>query len=154
MYFISVVLLLLVFPAGSVVIDLLWGGSADIMVPIGKWFVFWAVGVRLFLAGVRQVARPQFTAEVIFEIKDKTSLAIVREVGFANLAMGSLGLASLGQSKWVMPAALVGGLYYGLAGIGHIIRGRLNFSGWVALTSDLFIFALLALFLESRVLNF
>jgi len=36
MYFISVVLLLLVFPAGSVVIDLIWGGSADIMASVGK----------------------------------------------------------------------------------------------------------------------
>lgn len=154
MYFISVVLLLLVFPAGSVLIDLLWGGSADILVLIRKWFVFWAVGVRLFLAGLRQVARPRFTAEDIFEIKDKASFALVREVGFANLSMGSLGLASIAQSKWVIPAAIVGGLYYGLAGIGHIIRGRLNFAGWVALTSDLFIFALLALFLASRGLNF
>jgi hypothetical protein len=151
MYFISVILLLLIFPAGSVAIDLLWGGGADKMVLIGKWFVFWAVGVRLFLAWLRQVARPQFTAEDIFEIKDKASFAIVREVGFGNLAIGALGLFSLGQSVWIIPPAIVGGLYYGLAGIGHAMRGSLNFSGWVALASDLFIFALLALFLASRV---
>jgi hypothetical protein len=143
--------LLLVFPIGSAAIDLLWGSSADKMVLIGKWFVFWAVGVRLLLAGLRQVARPQFTAEHIFEIKDKASFTIVREIGFANLAMGALGLLSLAQSAWIIPAAIVGDLYYGLAGIGHAMRGRLNFAGWVALTSDLFIFALLALFLTSRV---
>ena len=130
MYFISVILLLTVFPAGSVAIDHVWGGGADKMALIGKWFVFWAIGVRLFMAGMRQVARPQFTAEGIFEI-NKASFAIVREVGFGNLAMGALGLLSLAQSTWVIPAAIVGGLYYGLAGIGHIIRGRLNFAGWV-----------------------
>jgi uncharacterized protein DUF6790 len=154
MYFISVILLLIVFPAGSVAIDLVWGGGADKMALIGKWFVFWAIGVRLFLAGMRRVARPQFTAEDIFEIRDKASFAIVREVGFGNLAMGALGLLSLAQSTWVFPAAIVGGLYYGLAGIGHAVRGKLNFSGWVALTSDFFIFGLLALFLASRGLNF
>jgi hypothetical protein len=150
MYLISVCLLLFVFPAGSVVAELLWIGGTDITLLIGKWLVFWAVGVRLFLAGLRQVARPQFTAEGIFQIRDKASFAIVREVGFANLAMGGLGLLSLAQHAWVIPAAVVGGLYYGLAGIGHAMRGRLNFHGWVALTSDFFVFALLACYLAGR----
>lgn len=75
MYFISVILLLTVFPAGSVAIDLVWGGGADKMALIGKWFVFWAIGVRLFMAGMRQVARPQFTVEGIFEITRRPSLS-------------------------------------------------------------------------------
>jgi hypothetical protein len=32
---------------------------------VGKWFVFWAaVGVRLGLAGLRQILQPSFTAEI------------------------------------------------------------------------------------------
>jgi hypothetical protein len=150
MYLISVVLLLFVFPAGSVLVESFWlPGSADVMTLIGKWFVFWAVGARLFIAGVRQVAQPQFTVD-IFEIKDRAAHAIVREVGFGNLAMGVLGLASLAKSGWILPAAVVGGLYYGLAGVGHLVRGRRNLNEQVALVSDLLIFVLFAAFVISR----
>ena len=86
MYLASIVLLMLVLPAAGVIVEALWFGSAaDVMLLVGKWFVFWAVGVRLFIAGVRQVAQPQFTAESIFEIKDRAAFGIVRELGFANL---------------------------------------------------------------------
>lgn len=120
------------------------------MALVGKWFTFWAVGVRLFLAGVTQTFRPQFTAESIFAIKDQAALAIVREVGFGNLAMGTLGLLSLAYPDWVMPAAIVGGLYYGLAGVGHAMRGERNVKEQIALVSDLAIFVLLAIFVVTR----
>jgi hypothetical protein len=94
--------------------------------------------------------QPQFTAGSIFGIKDDAALGIVREVGFGNLVIGTLGLASLAFPSWVVPAALVGGLYYGLAGIGHAMRGERNAKEQVALVSDLWIFALLAVFVASR----
>ncbi len=151
MYVVTVVLLLLILPAASVVVEALRvGGTLDIMLLIGKWFVFWGVGVRLFIAGVRQVLQPQFTAESIFEIKDRGAFPIVREVGFGNLAMGTLGLATLAKSGFLVPAAVVGGLYYGLAGVGHILRGGLNLQGWTAMISDLFMFIVLAGFVASR----
>ena len=68
-YLIVVVLLMLVFPLTSIAIV-----HVVFMVPIswgliGKWFVFWVVGVRLFTAGIRQVLKPAFTAQEIFHIK-------------------------------------------------------------------------------------
>jgi hypothetical protein len=150
MYLVSVILLLFVLPAASVLIDLVWVGGTDLLLLIGKWFVFWAVGVRLFIAGVRQVVQPQFTSEGIFEIKDRAAFAIVREVGFGNLSMGTLGLASLAKSGFLMPAAIVGGLYYGLAGAGHLLRGGRNFAGQTAMISDLMMFVVLAVFVASR----
>ena len=104
MYFIFVALFLFVLPAISVVVEaLLRGGSGDLILLVGEWFVFWGVGVRLFIAGVRQVAQPRFTAESIFQVKDRGALAIVREVGFANLAMGALGLLTLAKPDFLMP---------------------------------------------------
>jgi hypothetical protein len=110
------------------------------------------VGVRLFLVGVMQTLRPQFTAQSIFDIRDEGALAVVREVGFGNLAMGTLGLVSLGKPGWVVPAALAGGLYYGLAGIGHVFRKTRTLKEQIALVSDLAISALLAVFVASRAL--
>jgi hypothetical protein len=153
MYLAAVVLLMLVLPVASVAIEALRApGAAELMPLVGKWFTFWAVGVRLFLAGVTQTLRPQFTARSIFAIKDEGALAVVREVGFGNLAMGTLGLASLAEPGWLVPAALAGGLYYGLAGVGHVLRKTRNLKEQIALVSDLAIFALLAVFVVSRLL--
>jgi hypothetical protein len=143
MYLASIVVLLLVAPVVSVAADIaLCGGELTPL--IGKWFVFWAVGVRLCLSGLRQVMQPQFNTEGIFRIKDPASHAIVREVGFANLSMGVLGVFSLAAGRLVWPGALVGGLYYGLAGAGHLVRGNRNSQEQIALISDLLIFVLLA----------
>lgn len=151
MYYIAVVLLLLVLPAASVVVEAHYSAGADIMWLVGKWFVFWACGVRLLAAGLMQTLRPEFTAKSIFEIDAPAAHAIVREVGFGNLAMGTLGVASLFEPSWVVPAAIVGGLYYGFAGLGHLLR-RGNLKERFALWSDLAIFALLAVFVVSRLI--
>lgn len=151
MYYIAVVLLLLVLPAASVVVEAHYSAGADIMWLVGKWFVFWACGVRLLAAGLMQTLRPEFTAKSIFEIEAPAAHAIVREVGFGNLAMGTLGVASLFEPSWVVPAAIVGGLYYGFAGLGHLLR-RGNLKERFALWSDLAIFALLAVFVVSRLI--
>ena len=37
------------------------------------------------MAGIRQITNPAFTAKEIFHIDSMASLAIVRELGFANL---------------------------------------------------------------------
>jgi hypothetical protein len=147
MYFVVVILLLFVFPMASVIAEAtLSSNGASIIFLVGKWFAFWAVGVRLFIAGLRQVIQPGFTAKEIFGIQDTASFAIVREVGFANLSMGLLGICSVVRQGWIVPAALVGGLYYGLAGAGHIFHKNKNAKEYTAMISDGFVFVLLAVF--------
>jgi hypothetical protein len=51
-----------------------------------------------------------------------------------------------------VPAAIVGGLYYSLAGIGHVMRGERNTKEWIALLSDLAIFLLLAVFVAGSLM--
>jgi hypothetical protein len=147
MYFVVVILLLLIFPVASVTTEAaLSGHTVSLMFLTGRWLVFWAVGIRLFIAGARQVIQPQFTAEEIFGIHDSGSFAIVREVGFANLSMGLLGLCSFFRTGWILPAAIVGGLYYGLAGIGHIFQKKKNAKEYTAMISDGFVFLVLLVF--------
>ena len=60
--------------------------------------------------------------------------------------MGTLGLLSLALPEWVVPAAIAaGGLYYGLAGIGHVLHAERNAKEQVALVSDLAIFVVFAI---------
>ncbi len=148
MYFIQVILLMFVLPVASVTIaEVRSPHPANMVFLMGQWFVFWAVGVRLFVAGARQVAQPGFTAEQIFDIHDSKSFAIVRELGFANLSVGLLGICSVVRPGWIVPEALVGGLYYGLAGAGHIPRKAKNAKEYTAMVSDAFAFVVLLLFL-------
>ena len=146
MYLSMVVLLMGALPVGSIlIVYFLSDGYADPAYLIAKWFVFWSVGVRLLLAGLRQVANPRFTADTIFGLKDEGALVVVRELGFANLSIGLLGALSLARPDWIVPSAIVGGLYYGLAGILHLLKGERNFIENVAMTSDLLLFAVLAI---------
>ncbi|HVZ04633.1 hypothetical protein [Hyphomicrobium sp.] len=145
MYFIIIALLLFVLPFASVVIEAMLSAGVDVLWLVGKWFVFWACGVRLFIAGMKQTLQPAFTAKSIFEIDAPAAYAIVREVGFGNLSMGALSLATLAEPRWLVPAAIVTGLYYGLAGLGHLFREG-NIKERVALWTDLWAFAILAIF--------
>ncbi|MGD0435189.1 MAG: DUF6790 family protein [Bryobacteraceae bacterium] len=150
MYYAAVILLLFVFPAASVIIEASFSRDAvRFSFLIGRWLVFWAVGVRLFIAGLRQVLQPRFTAAEIFGIHDPASFAIVREVGFANLSMGLLGVCTLFRVGWMVPAAIVGGLYYGLAGLGHVFQKSKNAKEYMAMVSDGFVFLALTAFLAN-----
>jgi hypothetical protein len=145
MYLAVVILTMLVLPVGSVVLELTASkGASSIWPLVGKWFAFWAVGARLFLAGLNQCPRPRYTAEGILGIPGREAFVVVRELGFANLALGTVGLASLWLRGWVTPAAVAGGAFIGLAAFQHLARSHRNRLENLALGSNLFVFAVLA----------
>ena len=145
MYYLTVVLLMFVLPIGSALIELFAFPNPAALIPVlGKWFVFWAVGARLFLAGLRQGIQPRFTAETILGIKGDAPLHVVQELGFANISIGVIGLISILNGAWVMPAAIAGCLFYGFAGGRHVVQRNRNALENTAMVSDLFIFVVLA----------
>jgi hypothetical protein len=147
MYFLVIALFMLVLPSASIAIEAnLLGSGADLVALTGKWFAFWGIGWRLGLAGFRQAFNPAFTANDIFEIDDPRVLPIVRELGFANLALAALGLFALAPN-WTPPAALAGAIFFALAGWKHVIAPERNLTRTVAMVSDLFIALVLAIYL-------
>jgi hypothetical protein len=94
-YLAIVVLLMLVLPLASLLIETREPG----LVLVGKWWNFWAIGVRLFTAGLRQVAKPAFTAEVIFhatmQIFARGELFIMDEPNAKVVATGDTILVPL-----------------------------------------------------------
>jgi hypothetical protein len=140
MYFLTVLLLMLILPAGSIYSEH-WHfhSTAPLMLLVGKWFVFWSTGVRLAIAGIRQNLQPRFTSEHIFGIKGDDPLPFVRELGVANLATGTVGLLSLWQPSFVLPMAISAAIFYGIAGIRHVTHGAKTFNEAVAMISDLLI---------------
>lgn len=148
MYILMIILLMFVFPIASVLMEtFIFKSTIGTALLIGKWFAFWAVGIRLGLAGLRQIVSPKFTAQRIFGIKSAEPLVIVQELGFANLSIGILGITTVFNSAWITPAAIAGGLFYGLAGIGHLTRKRKNLLENSAMLSDLLMFIILAIYL-------
>lgn len=151
MYVLTVVSMTFVFPIASILLEaFLFKSTEGVVFLMGKWFVFWGVGIRFFSAGLRQSLDPKFTAEQIFEIKSSEPLVIVQELGFANLSMGLLGIATIFNSSWVVPCAIAGGLFYGLAGAKHITRKGRNLIENVATFSDLFMFLMLLIYLVKQ----
>ena len=151
MFILMIILLMFVFPVFSIFTELFFFHStAGIIFLIGKWFVFWVVGVRLFTAGLRQVLNPKLTAEQILGIKNSEQLFFVRELGFANLSMGLLGMVSILNNNWIIPAAIPGCLFYGLASVGHIMKKDRNRIENFVMVSDLIVSAVL---LVSIILN-
>jgi hypothetical protein len=85
-----VLLQTLILPLASGAVDLVAAGGDPILV-FGRWFLFWGVGTRLMLAGAVQVVRPAFTMRDILGQAYGGTLVVVQKLGFANLAMGTLG---------------------------------------------------------------
>lgn len=138
MYFVVIALFMLVLPVASIAAEYAWlHSSTDLVALTGKWFAFWGVGMRLGLAGLRQAFNPAFTARDIFEIEDERVHPIVRELGFANLALALLGLLAL-LPGWATPAALAGGLFFALAGWKHVVASERNLTRTVAMVSEVF----------------
>lgn len=147
MYFVVVALTMFVLPIASVIVERALHPETALVLLIGRWFVFWSVGVRLALAGARQTLQPAFTLNQIFHISGSEALPIVRELGFANVCAGVLGLISLFAPSFVIPAALYAAIYYGLAGVGHVFERDRSANENLAMASDVFIFVALAIFL-------
>ena len=150
MYIVLVVLFMLVLPALSVIHERYFLGShAGLLLLIGKWFVFWGVGVRVGFAGVHQAINPRYTAETLLGLKTSEPWLVVRELGFANMALGAIALGSVLAHNWLMPAALAGGLFYGLAGINHLATKNRNRLQNVAMLSDLYACGILCAYLAA-----
>ncbi|OWV85122.1 DUF6790 family protein [Rhizobium sp. R693] len=149
MYLAIILLLMLVLPLGSVVAEAHSSADANLVFLIGKWFVFWGVGLRLLVASLKQIINPAFTAETIFGVTDHKALSLVQEIGFGNLSIGMLGVLSFFEPRWVVPAAITGCLFFGLAGLKHLLEPGRNRSRAIAMVSDLWLFFVLAFYLSA-----
>lgn len=140
-YLVTVVASVVVMPVVSIAAACASGGSERVLDVAFRWFVFWAIGIRLLMAGVRQAVQPSFTAREIFHLASPDAEVIVRELGFANICMGLAASISGFVPAWRTEAAFAGGLYFGIAGAMHVWKRPATGNEWIALVSDGVIFA-------------
>ena len=146
-YFISVSLMTFVIPAAGFIIEHYAQSVLLTFGLFGKWFIFSAVGLRLFIAGIQQSLKPAFTAKEIFHISNPESYPIVHELGFANICFGLVGIISLFKPEWRIVSAFASGIYYGFAALLHIIKKPVGANETFALWTDTIIFGVLLAYL-------
>lgn len=96
LYLINVVATMLILPLACIIAEAAVKTTQVSWPLIGKYFIFWAIGVRLLIAGFKQSLQPGFTSAQIFNIRNsEESLSVVRELGFANICLGLAGILSL-----------------------------------------------------------
>lgn len=145
-YIFSVSILTFVLPAICFITEYIATGTALTFNLFSKWFIFSAVGLRLFLAGIKQVKNPEFTAKQIFHLDNTDSFPILRELGFANICFGLVAIVSLYQPEWRVVSAFASGLYYGIAGVQHSLKKVSGINEKFALWTDLLIFVFLLVY--------
>jgi hypothetical protein len=139
-YYFIVIGLMFVVPIASGLIEIFaFNEGAFGLAPFLRWFVFWPVGVRLTLAGIRQVINPRYTAHTLLGLEGEDVLFVVRELGFANLGLGIIGIVAIAQAGWVAPAALAGAIFYTLDGLNHLRDKQRTRLQTVAMVSNLFV---------------
>jgi hypothetical protein len=141
------ILLLFILPLLSIVSEFILEKESPDWTLIGKWFIFWAIGIRLFTAGIKQSSNPEYTAGKIFNMKSSESFVVIRELGFANIALGVMGILSVINSNWRILAAVTGGLFFGLAGIQHLFKKPDSRNELIAMLYDIIVLLIILLFL-------
>jgi hypothetical protein len=81
----------------------------------------------------------------IFHATSDEVLPFVRELGVANFASGLVVLLSLWNASFVLPSAIYAAIFYGVAGIVHVTAHDRSRNENIAMASDLFIAAVLAI---------
>ena len=135
-----------VLPVVCTFVALLIDGGDPIAVA-GRWFLFWAVGTRLLVAGLSQALRPGFTSREILGINAPDAQQLVQELGFSNLVVGAVAIvAAAAAPSWQVPMAIVGGAFLGLAGLRHVTKSGLGTNELVATWTDLLVGAVMTVF--------
>lgn len=152
MHLVTIVGLTVVLPIAFTANELISSSdTAAVLLVAGEWFVFWAVGIRLLGAGLRQVLQPSFTAETIFKIHDRGAQKLVTEIGFGNIALGLVAALSLAFPSWLIPSGLAGGLFLALAGGKHLLNADRTREENIAMLTDLFVALVVAVTIVPRV---
>lgn len=137
---------LLILPAASIIAEMIKEELTLHWTLAGKWFLFWAAGMRLFTAGIRQASSPEFTAKEIFRLNTRESFVVIRELGFANIAFGAMCILSVINEHWRLLAAITSAIFFGFAALQHFSRKPASINEVVALVYDTTVFMVLLIF--------
>ncbi|MBN9202741.1 MAG: hypothetical protein J0H70_15550 [Microbacterium chocolatum] len=137
-YAVVVIAQTIVLPIVSGAVELAVAGGDPLLV-FAKWWVFWGVGTRLLLAGLTQVSGKGATTRILGGTTPSVQeTQLTRELGVANIAMGTAGLLAL-VPGWALPLGIAGALFLLFAGLMHVTKTGKNPQEQVATWTDLIV---------------
>lgn len=123
-YIFDVYILTIVLPFAAMCIEAVGSKGQLSVAVVAKWFLFFAVGIRFMLGGIRQAIGAKRKTGEIFYIEKKQCCPIVKELGFANLSLGVVAAISLVIPSWRVVSAFSSCLYYGAAAVSYFFMKR------------------------------
>ena len=137
---IAVFLNILVLPILSIIFNLIINYRKNIVENIyeiiGKWFIFWALGIRLVIAGLMQLFNPIYTNNLLqLNLND---FIIIQELGLANFSIGLLCIISFFKKLLQKYVCLYMFIFFIGASTLHIIRIKnINFDELITLVTNI-----------------
>ena len=83
-----------------------------------KWFLFWSIGIRLLLIGIKKVLFPLFYIKKVYKSYCNQP-NIIKDFGFSYISIGILGIISLFYDNWKFPTYITGSILYLLIGLNY-----------------------------------
>lgn len=111
---------------------------------VGKWFVFWTVGIRLLIGGVVQILAALRQGNTIL-LRSNAGSDTRKIVGIVKMALAVLGFLCIINDKWSLLAAVTAGFYIGLAGFQHDFKKPVTKEGWLYMAYDGLVFLMITL---------
>lgn len=129
--------LTVLLPLASVALGRLSVPESALLPLVGRWFVFWAAGWRLFLDGATQVLR-------------RRAAGFRPESAVAALAIGATGLMAIHRTHWTPAVAMAGGIFLGGVALVRLSQGGRSRAATAGAAGDLFAATMLGVYLASR----
>jgi hypothetical protein len=146
-HFIQAFTIMIVMPLICSVIDYSRNKKREKWVVITKWLLLWAVGIRSVTAGLVQLVYPRYTAEVIFNLSGDSFYIFIRELGVANIAIGTSAVISFKHKNWRVPIAFISLVFNLFLSLNHIVNFQADVNEAVSLVGDVFVVLGVSVFL-------
>jgi hypothetical protein len=128
-HLIDVYVFTIALPFAAVVIEAIGNMGRISTVVIAKWFLFFAIGIRFLLVGIKQMTMTKSRTGEIF------------------LSFGAIGFISLLVPSWRIVSAFSSSLYYGTAACAHFFKKPSSSDEMFIMLSNGCIFLVLVLLL-------
>lgn len=134
------IVFLTVLPLVSAAVEYHFTKTGMSAVLVGKWFIFWTVGIRFLVAGFTQVIRQGRGALIL---QGDTTGGFGKVLGLVKMLLAGMAFLCVMKDSWSLLAAITVGVYVGLAGFQHDFKKPNTAEGWISMVYDMIVFTVI-----------
>lgn len=110
---------------------------------VGKWFIFWAVAVRFLVTGFLQVLRQGKGRSVVLT-QSNSGQNMAKMEGLVKMFLAGLAFLCVVKGSGSLLAAIIAGIYIGLAAFQHDFKRPATIEGWIEMIFDMLVFIVIS----------